>query len=109
MIGWGADSLGLLLVAQLLHGATFGAYHAAAIAVVNLWFPGRLQSRGQALYGSLSFGAGGMLGGLISGYTWEALGAAWTYTLGSVFALAGLLWLLLGWRSASGHDANGIE
>lgn len=109
MIGWGADHLGLLLVAQLLHGATFGAYHAAAIAVVNLWFPGRLQSRGQALYGSLSFGAGGMLGGLISGYTWEALGAAWTYTLGSVFALAGLVWLLLGWRSAAGHDANGIE
>jgi PPP family 3-phenylpropionic acid transporter len=64
MIGWGAGSLAVLLVAQVLHGATFGAYHAAAIAVINEWFPGRLQSRGQALYGSISFGAGGMLGGL---------------------------------------------
>lgn len=98
MIGWGAGSLAVLLAAQLLHGATFGAYHAAAIAVVNQWFPGRLQSHGQALYGSLSFGAGGMLGGLLSGYTWETIGAAWTYTIGSGFALAGLVWLLLGWR-----------
>ena len=102
MIGWGAGSLVVLLAAQLLHGATFGAYHAAAIAVVNQWFPGRLQSRGQALYGSLSFGAGGMLGGLLSGYTWETIGAAWTYTIGSGFALAGLVWLFLGWRGA--HD-----
>lgn len=100
MIGWGADSLTVLMLAQLLHGASFGAYHAAAIAVVNLWFPGRLQARGQALYGSLSFGAGGMLGGLLSGYTWEPLGAAWTFTIGSVFALAGLVWLSLGWRRA---------
>lgn len=98
MIGWGADSLAILVGAQLLHGATFGAYHAAAIAVVNLWFPGRLQSRGQALYGSLSFGAGGMLGGLLSGLTWDTLGSAWTFTAGSGFALAGLVWLLVGWR-----------
>ncbi len=105
MIGWGADSLAVLVGAQLLHGATFGAYHAAAIAVVNLWFPGRLQSRGQALYGSLSFGAGGMLGGLLSGYTWDTLGSAWTFTLGSGFALAGLVWLALGWGPAeSGRE-----
>jgi PPP family 3-phenylpropionic acid transporter len=102
MIGWGADSLAVLLVAQVLHGATFGAYHAAAIAVVNQWFPGRLQSHGQALYGSLSFGAGGMLGGLLSGYTWDGLGAAWTFTIGSGFALVGFVWLLFGWRSRGG-------
>lgn len=98
MIGWGVHSLTVLLVAQLLHGATFGAYHAAAIALVNLWFPGKLQSRGQALYGSLSFGAGGMLGGLLSGFTWDSIGSAWTYTLGSGFALIGLVWLMWGWK-----------
>ncbi len=108
MIGWGADSLALLVLAQLLHGVTFGAYHAAAIAVVNLWFPGRLQSRGQALYGSLSFGAGGMLGGLISGYTWDAAGAAWTYTLGAVFALIGLVWLAAGWRATVRAEARAV-
>jgi PPP family 3-phenylpropionic acid transporter len=98
MIGWGIDSLVVLTLAQLLHGATFGAFHAAAIAAVNLWFPGKLQASGQALYGSLSFGAGGMLGGLLSGFTWDTIGPAWTYTLGSGFALAGLVWLVRGWR-----------
>ncbi|MGL1832811.1 MFS transporter [Rhodocyclaceae bacterium SMB388] len=101
MIAWGVDELAVLLVAQLLHGATFGAYHAAAIALVNLWFPGKLQSRGQALYGSLSFGAGGMLGGVLSGFTWDSIGSAWTYTLGSGFALVGLVWLMWGWKPGS--------
>lgn len=100
MVGWGAHSLTLLLLAQLLHGVTFGANHAAAIAMINRWFPGRLQAHGQALYGSLSFGAGGMLGGLISGVSWDAIGAAWTFTLGSSFGLLGLIWLMTGWRSA---------
>ncbi|MFN3984407.1 MAG: MFS transporter [Rhodocyclaceae bacterium] len=96
LIGWGAHSLVLLLVAQLLHGATFGAYHAAAISLINQWFSGPLQSRGQALYGSLSFGAGGMLGGLLSGFTWDAVGAGWTFTLASVFAAWGFVVLQRG-------------
>ncbi|NMG04176.1 MFS transporter [Azoarcus taiwanensis] len=96
MIGWGVGSLPILVVAQLLHGATFGAYHAAAITLVNRWFPGRLQASGQALYGSLSFGAGGMIGGLLSGFTWDSIGAAWTFTIGSGFALIGLVWLIRG-------------
>ena len=98
MIGWGVGSLALLTFAQVLHGATFGAYHAAAIAAIHRWFPGKAQSRGQALYGSVSFGAGGMVGGLLSGYLWDWVGAAWTYTFGSGFALAGLMLLVLGWR-----------
>ena len=104
MIGWGVSSLAVLVFAQLLHGATFGAYHAASIAAVNQWFPGRLQARGQAIYGSLSFGAGGMLGGLISGYTWDWIGAAWTFTLGSVFGLMGLVFIWRGWREESEQE-----
>lgn len=104
LTGWGVASSVLVAFAQVLHGATFGAYHAAAIAAVNRWFAGRLQARGQALYGSLSFGAGGMLGGLVSGLGWETIGPAWTFTLGSGFALAGLLWLVWGWQSGLGED-----
>jgi PPP family 3-phenylpropionic acid transporter len=74
MIGWGVEWLSVIVLAQLLHGLTFGAYHAAAIAAVNRWFPGRCQARGQALYSSISFGAGGLLGSLLSGWTWERLG-----------------------------------
>ncbi len=90
LIGWGVESLALIVFAQLLHGLTFGTWHAAAIAAVNRWFPGACQARGQAIYSSLSFGAGGLLGGLLSGWLWEGAGAALTFTLSAGFALAGL-------------------
>lgn len=95
IIAWGVEWLLLLVLAQLLHGLTFGAYHAASVAAINRWFPGRCQGRGQALYSSLSFGAGGLLGSVLSGWTWELLGPAPTYMLSSSLALAGLLCVAL--------------
>ena len=96
MIGWGVNFPLILVLAQLMHGLTFGAFHAAAITAVNRWFPGRARSRGQALYTSLSFGAGGLLGGLLSGWSWGYLGGQLTFALSSACALAGLL-LVAGW------------
>ncbi len=90
LIGWQVDTALWIVVAQLLHGLTFGAYHASAIAAVNGWFSGSCQVRGQALYSSVSFGAGGLVGGLVSGAAWGVLGPALTFTLSSVFALLGL-------------------
>jgi PPP family 3-phenylpropionic acid transporter len=90
MIGLGARYLPLLVFSQLLHGLTFGAIHAAAIAAINRWFTGRTRSRGQALYSSLAFGAGGLLGGLISGWSWDRFGGEMTFVLSSLFALAGV-------------------
>jgi PPP family 3-phenylpropionic acid transporter len=98
LIGWGADSPTLLFMAQLMHGATFGAYHAAAMAALIRWFTSQQQARVQGLYGSLSFGAGGMVGGLISGATWGSLGAGITFSLAALFAACG--WVLV-WRGLS--------
>lgn len=94
LMGWGVESLAIMVFVQLLHGLTFGAYHASAIAAVNQWFPGKTQGRGQALYSSLSFGAGGLLGALISGRTWDLWGAGWTFCLSAGFAAVGglLIW-----------------
>ena len=91
VMGWGVEWPWMMVFAQLLHGLTFGAYHASAIAAVNQWFPGKSQGRGQALYSSLSFGAGGLLGALISGKTWDWLGSGWTFSIGALFALAGFV------------------
>jgi len=106
MIGWGIDSLAIIFVAQLLHALTFGAHHAAAIAAINRWFPGRAQGRGQALYSSLSFGAGGLFGGLLSGWTWDALGAGMTFSIGSLFALCGLALVWAGVRESRDGDSS---
>ena len=94
VIGWGADSVWLLLAAQTLHAASFGSFHAAAIGVVHKLFRGRHQARGQAIYGSLAYGLGGTIGGLASGYAWGGLGAGPTFTLAAGCALlaAAVLW-----------------
>ena len=95
MIGWGVGQPFVLVFAQVLHGLTFGSFHAAAITVVNRWFLGRTRSRGQALYSSLTFGAGGLVGGLISGWTWDHLGGELTFALSSIFALIGLILVMV--------------
>ncbi|MEF8721718.1 MFS transporter [Candidatus Accumulibacter phosphatis] len=107
MIGWAVDSVALIVIAQLLHGFTFGAYHAAAIAAVNRWFPGRSQARGQALYSSLSFGAGGLLGTLLSGWGWDVWGAASTFTMSAAFALLGLIFVAVGVKRNDLDDPGG--
>jgi PPP family 3-phenylpropionic acid transporter len=88
-IGWGVNSVFVLLLAQALHAATFGSFHAAAIGVIHRLFQGRHQARGQAIYGSLAYGVGGALGALASGSAWQDLGPAATFSLAAVCALAG--------------------
>jgi len=96
LIGWGVDTLWLLLIAQVLHAATFGSFHAAAVALIHQYFQGRHQSKGQALFGSLTYGAGGMLGGLASGPIWQHYGPSVLYSCSAGMALLGLL--LMGWK-----------
>ncbi|MBM3343984.1 MAG: MFS transporter [Betaproteobacteria bacterium] len=102
LIGWLVDNLAVMLFAQALHAATFGSFHAAAIGVVHKLFRGRHQARGQVLYGSFAFGVGGVIGGLASGYAWSGLGPAWTFSLSSAAALAGLL--ILWWKLRLPND-----
>ncbi|MEW5966644.1 MAG: MFS transporter [Pseudomonadota bacterium] len=92
LIAWGVESAWVVWGAQTLHAFTFGTYHAAAVALIHQHFRGRHQARGQALYTSVSYGVGGTIGGLASGFTWETLGPAWTYTLAA--GSAALAWLV---------------
>ncbi|WGK63267.1 MFS transporter [Halopseudomonas sp. SMJS2] len=95
LLGFWADSLVLLALAQVMHAATFGCFHVVAVHFVQRSFAERYQGQGQALYATLS-GCGGALGALYSGYSWNALGAGWTFALASVAATLAAL-LLLRW------------
>ncbi|MFN0303351.1 MAG: MFS transporter [Burkholderiales bacterium] len=94
LVGWMPGIVAAQLVAQILHGATFGAYHVCAVALVNRWFGEAGRARGQALYASISFGAGGMLGAAASGWLWEGVGPAWTFSIASIVAVLGLIPLI---------------
>ena len=98
MIGWGAQSLAILLVAQVLHAATFGVHHSASVATLQRWFAGSLQARGQALYISISYGLGGTVGGLLLSACWDAFGARWVYVLAAIMSLLGLIAAQLSYR-----------
>lgn len=97
LIGWFVAIPGVAWCAQLLHGATFGVFHAAALAAIHSRFKEGYQARGQALYTSIGFGVGGTLGGLLSAFTWERLGAAATFGLGALAALVALGLILRWW------------
>jgi PPP family 3-phenylpropionic acid transporter len=105
LIGWAVDWVVVLLFAQMLHALTFGAYHAASVGLVHEFFQGRHQSKGQALFGSLTYGAGGVLGGLASGPIWQHYGASALYSFSAAMGLLGLLlmWWKLGMSGSLQH------
>jgi PPP family 3-phenylpropionic acid transporter len=87
LLGSFAEHLWVLVLAQVMHAATFGSFHAAAIHFVQRSFGSRQQGQGQALYAALS-GVGGAMGALYSGYLWQPLGAGGTFALASLAAFA---------------------
>jgi PPP family 3-phenylpropionic acid transporter len=87
LLGYLAEHLAMLLLAQLMHAATFGAFHVAAVGFVQRSFGPRQQGQGQALYATLA-GIGGALGALYSGYSWNLLGASGTFAIASLAAFA---------------------
>ena len=74
-------SIVALALAQSLHAATYGSFHAAGVELVRRHFGGAYQGQGQAVYSALSFGAGGTIGAFVSGYLWE-----WNAQAGFVLA-----------------------
>jgi PPP family 3-phenylpropionic acid transporter len=104
MIGFGAQSLVLLLIAQLLHAVSFGVHHSASVATLQRWFSGPLQARGQALYISVSYGLGGTAGGLALSMFWDKFGAWAVYLVAAVFALTGAAAAVLSYRWQSHRE-----
>jgi PPP family 3-phenylpropionic acid transporter len=90
ILAWLADALWLLVLAQLLHAATFGAFHAAAVAAVHRLFPQAAHARGQTLFSSVTYGAGGAAGALAAGALWELGGPALAFSVSALAGLAGL-------------------
>ncbi len=91
IIAYCVQSFPLMIVAQLLHAATFGSSHVVAIHLVHQYFGHHHQGKGQALYSSLTFGLGGMIGSLYSGYFWDLYGSSFVYSMAAVSCLIALV------------------
>jgi PPP family 3-phenylpropionic acid transporter len=101
------EDLALMIAVQTLHAASFGVSHAIAIHLVHRYFTGPNQGRGQALYSSLSFGAGGALGTFGAGYLWNGVnGGTVTFLLAAAAAFAAALWAWFGLRDEPTDDLD---
>lgn len=91
IIGFFVTDLSMLFLAQLIHAFSFGVFHAVGISLVHEYFTGSHQGRGQALYSSVSFGAGVAVGSLISGMLWDQWGAGVLFMFASCCTLLALV------------------
>ncbi len=91
LIGFFA-ALPVLLLAQLLHAATYGCFHVAAMEYLHRRCGDDLGVRAQMVYGGLSFGGGSALGALGAGYLWSSGGAPLAFGAAALIALIAALW-----------------
>lgn len=98
LIGAGAQSLALLVAAQLMHAATFALHHSASVQAMQRWFSGPLQARGQALYISISYGLGGSIGSLGLTTVWQNAGPQFIFYVASGLVAAGAIAAALSYR-----------
>lgn len=94
LIGTLVDHFWILLMAQLMHAASYGLFHAAAMELISEHFPGKLSGRGQALYASIGFGVGNASGSLMSGYLWTSQSPAVVFIVAAGLGFVGLLMAL---------------
>lgn len=64
----------VVLCLSLLHAFTFGAFYVAAVSYVAGRVPEPMRARGQAIFMSLTFGLGGLLGFVLAGVTYDRIG-----------------------------------
>jgi PPP family 3-phenylpropionic acid transporter len=92
----------ILIFAQLLHAASYGALHAISVQYIQGFFGKHHHGQGQALYSGLTFGAGGALGAWMSGFLVEGISTSAAFW-GGAFAIA----IVVTWRGLQPMPAPG--
>lgn len=87
MTAYFADNSFILIATQCLHAFSFGLLHAVSVKYIAIFFPGKKQLHGQALYSGLGFGLGGAIGAYLAGITWASQGPQFVFISAAVIAL----------------------
>ena len=84
-----SESLVFLFLAQCSHAISFGAFHIASLTYLNQNIPQALRTSGQGLLSSISYGLGGTIGLVLSGFLYDSVGARNLFALSSLFSFWG--------------------
>jgi len=87
----------LLVPLQLLHAATFAAFHIVAVTSVGRWTGGSRHASAQGWYSAMGFGLGGTLGIMGSGWVVAQTGFVTAFWLCAAIALLAIpvAWLII--------------
>ncbi len=84
--------------AQVLHAATFGAFHLAAVQWIHRAFPPGLRASGQSLHGGVTYALGAVLGSFGAGLVFDAAGPRLMFAASAIAALGSAALLTLSRR-----------
>jgi len=105
IIAFFADNLSMIVFAQTIHALSFGAAHAACIDLIRRFFKGPNAGQGQALYSAITFGAGGAVGAVCSGFLWD-ISAQLLFSLSAVVVLIAAL---IAWYGLYQNDSELVD
>ena len=97
------DVITVLIFAQLLHAASYGALHAISVQYIQGFFGKHHHGQGQALYSGLTFGAGGAAGAWISGFLVDGISTSAAFWGGAVAMAIAVVITWKGLRSPPEH------
>ena len=83
------DSGPVILLTQVLHAFTYGAFHMASILYVDALSSEASKTLGQAVNNAVSYGLGLMAGFFLSGYLYESIGSHALFMSSGGIALSG--------------------
>jgi PPP family 3-phenylpropionic acid transporter len=86
----------MILLVQLLHGFSFGAFFVAGVVYTRERAPKELAATGQALFSGTASGFAGLVGGVVGGYLYDQAGVLNLFGICSLAAMSALLLLLVG-------------
>jgi MFS transporter, PPP family, 3-phenylpropionic acid transporter len=91
-----ATSAAVILLSQLLHALTYGAFHMASILYIDRLIPQEAKTLGQAANNAVTYGVGMMAGFFINGYLFERVGSFALFAGSGFIALCGGVLLVAG-------------
>jgi len=89
MILFFAESAWVIMISQVLHAATYGAFHVASILYIDYLSPQENKTLGQAINNAVTYGLGLMIGFFVNGYLYEVGGSFTLFIISALIALAG--------------------
>lgn len=99
------QNIALMTFAQSLHAFSFAAFHACMIEFIRRLFPHNQHGKGQAMFNSLGYGAGSVIGAIFAGLVWDELGAS-TYFYAAGAAVLAFVFAYIATLHQDFYDAD---